>query len=287
MADNFTAIPNVIDDSSLDVYQFRIWHRIKRRGICFESQRSIAASTGISLAQVSRTIKWLRSNEWIVPSVDKKSGKVGYEAVIPEEQTQQNYVIPGEHVIPEVEHVIPGERHLKNITKDKNNKTRGDAELIAFFEGMTAFTSPYETTDAYAEDWLAPMQAILGQSKDFAEAEARVTYAIQHLRKIRYTIISPKSILKTALNWQPGDKVGEKSSANGNGHHVNGSASNVWDTALDHARRGDPNFADQTLKAAVRAFGWPKLQAIPPGKENFYKSDFMRIYDDKSATAST
>lgn len=283
MVDNFTAIPNVIDDSSLDVYQFRIWHRIKRRGICFESQRSMADSTGISLAQVSRTVKWLRSNEWIVPSVDKKSGKVGYEAVIPGEQVQQNSVIPGEHVIPEVEHVIPGERHLKKITKEKN-KTRGDETLISFFEGMTAFTPPHYTTDAYAEDWLAPMQAILGQSKDFAEAEARVTYAIQHLRKIRYTIISPKSILKTALNWQPGDKAGE------NGHHSNGNGAaahgDVWDKVLAHARRGDPNFTDPALKAAVIAFGWPKLQSIPTGDENFYRKDFMRIYHEQSATTS-
>jgi DnaD/phage-associated family protein len=142
MVDNFTAIPNAIDDSSLDVYQFRIWHRMKRRGICFESQRSIAASTGISLAQVSRTVKWLRSNEWIVPSVDKKSGKVGYEAVIPGEQTQQNYVIPQEHVIPEVEHVIPGERHLKKITKEDTTTAARDGSAVTAYENNIGGLSP-------------------------------------------------------------------------------------------------------------------------------------------------
>ena len=181
--------------------------------------------------------------------------------------------------------VIKGEledtqTNLTNLTN--KNKTRADETLIALFEGMTAFTPPYETTDAYAEDWLAPAQAILSQSKDFAEAEARITYAIQHLRKIRYTIVSPKSVLKTALNWQPGDKAGTKQTtphANG----TNGSAADaIWDTALSHARRGDANFADPALRAAVVSYGWPKLQAIPEGKENFYKSDFMRIYHDKS-----
>jgi phage replication O-like protein O len=61
----------------------------------------------------------------------------------------------------------------------------------------------------------------------------------------------------------------------------------VWGTALTHARRGDSNFADPALKAAVRVFGWPKLQAIKPGDENFYRKEFLRIYNDQLEPAST
>ena len=224
MTAGFTAVPHTIDDSDLDVYQFRIWHRVKRRGICFESQRSIADSTGISLAQVNRTIKWLRSNGWIVPSVDKKSGKVGYESVIPEEQVQQNSVIPGEHVIPEVEHVIPEERHLKKNHKENNNITRDEKAAIGFFEGMTAFTSPHESTMQFSDHWVLPIQAILKISSNFDEAEKRITWAIQEMRKKGYTIKSPKSILTFALNWSDGQP-----SPNGNGRIDKAAMkSNLW-----------------------------------------------------------
>lgn len=58
-------------------------------------------------------------------------------------------------------------------------------------------------------------------------------------------------------------------------------ASDPYQTALAHAARGDPNFTDETLKTAVRLFGWPRLQAIKPGNENFYRAEFMRIFNEQ------
>lgn len=105
--------------------------------------------------------------------------------------------------------------------KEINKRTREDVALIALFEGMTGFTPPHDTTDMYAEEWLAPTRSILSQSRDFAEAEKRLTYAIIHLRKIRYTIKSPKSLLVTALNWYPDAIAGEKSNGtNGYAAHA-------------------------------------------------------------------
>jgi hypothetical protein len=167
---------------------------------------------------------------------------------------------------------------------NKNKKVRGDVQLIALFEGMTGFTPPHDATDIYAEDWLTPSQAILSQSSDFAQAEARLTWAIQEMRRKHYTIKSIKSCLTMALNWQP---VPQPST---NGHRANGRASpddgNIWDTVLQYARRGDSGFTDPAMKTAVRAFGWRKLQDIKPGDENFYRKEFMRIYHEQSATTT-
>jgi hypothetical protein len=74
-----------------------------------------------------------------------------------------------------------------------------------------------------------------------------------------------------------------KPSANGNGHTND---SNIWDTVLQYARRGDSGFTDQQMVTAVRAFGWRKLQDIKPGDENFYRKEFMRIYHEQSATTT-
>lgn len=199
MAPGFTSIPNELDDSTLDVYQFRIWHRIKRRGTCFESQRSIADSTGISLAHVNRTVKWLRSNGWIVPAVDKKSGKIGYCSVIPGEQTQQNSVIPGEHVIPEVEHVIPGERHLKKNHEAKNNTTVANDSAVVFYENNIGGLTPRisELIHGAIDDYTEP---VVIQAMEEAVAN--------NVRKWRYA----EAILK---NWKQNGR--SKPSANGNG----------------------------------------------------------------------
>ena len=283
---NYAEAIYALDDSSLDVYQSRVWLRVLRRKVCFESQRNMAEGIGISLGKVNQALQWLLENGWIVRDVDKRTQKVGYVAVLPDEQTQQNSLHDVNDVLPDEHDVLPDERHLKAKESKQNNKTRVDETLIALFEGLTAFTAPHETTDMYTDDWLKPVQAIFSQSKDYAEAEERITYAIQHLRKIRYTIISPNSILKTALNWQSGDKPGGKRVANGSSPSTsNGAADDgsVWDLVLAHARRGDSKFDDPAIRAAVVAYGWPKLQGIPTGKENFYKPDFMRIYHEQSA----
>ena len=179
-----------------------------------------------------------------------------------------------------------------NITKLTNeNKIRGDVQLVSYFEGMTGFTPPHNTTDNYAEDWLVPIHAILGQSQSVDEAMERLDFAIQEMRRKRYTIKSPRSCLTMALNWQPGDKPRSSGHSNANGRSPspsNGTADdgNVWDLVLAHARRGDSKFDDPAIRAAVVAYGWPKLQGIPTGKENFYKPDFMRIYHEQSTVTT-
>lgn len=90
--------------------------------------------------------------------------------------------------------------NITNLTNKNNNSVEN--MLIGFFEGMTGFTQPHDTTDMYADDWLGPVQAIISQSASVSEAEKRLTWAIQEMRRKRYTIKSPKSCLTMALNWQ-------------------------------------------------------------------------------------
>lgn len=253
---NYAEAIYALDDSSLDVYQSRVWLRVLRRKVCFESQRNMAEGIGISLGKVNQALQWLLENGWIVRDVDKRTQKVGYVAVLPDEQTQQNSLHDVNDVLPDEHDVLPDERHLKAKESKQNNKTRVDETLIALFEGLTAFTAPHETTDMYTDDWLKPVQAIFSQSKDYAEAEERITYAIQHLRKIRYTIISPNSILKTALNWQSGDKPGGRPSINSSDATSNDKA-----IALENIRKAVQTHGARRYKQAMSMLQEPE-QAI-------------------------
>jgi len=210
MAINYAAAIYALDDSDMDVYQSRIWLRILRRGVCFETQRNIAEGTNISLAQVNRTVKWLRSNGWIEPTVDKKSGKVGYAAVIPQEQVQQNSVIPQEQIIPEVEHVIPQERHLKINYKD--NTTTVHAILCKKFLMLTGIDPPHETTDNYTDDWQAPFDIWLQRFGDVEVVMEKMAAAVQNAIENGWRYKSPRSLMKTIAN-----EHANGSSTNGNG----------------------------------------------------------------------
>jgi biotin operon repressor len=133
---NHTTVANdIIDSGKLDPYQGWILVRIARRGVCFESQRSISEGTNISLTQVNRTIKWLQENGYIERKKHPTMGKVGWSIVSPQEQTQQNIVPPQEQivedvspgerdVIPQEQNVLPQERHLNKLNKKKNNNKK-------------------------------------------------------------------------------------------------------------------------------------------------------------------
>ena len=144
-----------------------------------------------------------------------------------------------------------------NITKLTNeNKIRGDVQLVSYFEGMTGFTPPHNTTDNYAEDWLVPIHAILGQSQSVDEAMERLDFAIQEMRRKRYTIKSPRSCLTMALNWQPGDKPGGRPSINSSDATSNDKA-----IALENIRKAVQTHGARRYKQAMSMLQEPE-QAI-------------------------
>jgi hypothetical protein len=138
---DFTAVANeIIDSGKLDAYQGWILVRIARRGVCFESQRSMADGTNISLTHVNRTMKWLQENGYIERKKDCQTGRIGWSIVSPQEQTQQNFVPPQEQgvlpeersVLPQERFVPPQERHLNKTTIKRPIKKR-ERETNAFW----------------------------------------------------------------------------------------------------------------------------------------------------------
>lgn len=104
-----------------------------------------------------------------------------------------------------------------------------------------------------------------------------------------------EAVDNNVLKWNYVDAILRNWEENGrvkpalNGHKSNGAVLNdaaIWDTVLQHARRGDSKFSDPVVTTAVRAFGWPKLQNIKPGDENFHRKEFLRIYHEQSTAAT-
>ncbi len=164
---NYAEAIYALDDSNLDVYQARVWLRVLRRGICYESQRSMADSMGISLGKVNQAIQWLLENGWVVREADQRTKKMGYAAVLPREQVQRLNVHDIEQsVLPHEQGVLPHERHLKaKEIKAKEIKTTAaarEAEIqndsaIVFYENNMGGISPriadwiYSAVDEYSE----------------------------------------------------------------------------------------------------------------------------------------
>lgn len=59
-----TEIPNMADDE-MDPYQYRLYGHYKRIGECWESTRTTARMTGMSIGKVVETRNWLAQNRWI------------------------------------------------------------------------------------------------------------------------------------------------------------------------------------------------------------------------------
>lgn len=66
-----TEIPNMADDE-LDPFQYRLYAHYKRVGNCFESVRTTARITRMSIGQVVQTRNWLADNGWITVTTQDK-----------------------------------------------------------------------------------------------------------------------------------------------------------------------------------------------------------------------
>ena len=171
---DFTAVANeIIDSGNLDPYQGWILVRIARRGVCFESQRSMADGMNMSLGKVNKTLKWLHKNGYIEQKKDERYGRLGWSVVSPDEQIQQNSVspheqnvLPGERFVSPHEQVVsPHERHLNKTNikrpikkiKEENTTTviaraseNGHGSAIVFYENNIGGLSPKISELIYA-----------------------------------------------------------------------------------------------------------------------------------------
>lgn len=102
--------------------------------------------------------------------------------------------------------IVPPSIDKRNEKKLLIGDTPTPESLMKEFEQATGLTPPHETTSFYGDDWQAPLEQII--KFDPAHAAERVKAAIEIMRGKneqgrRYTIKNPKSLLTTALNWQP------------------------------------------------------------------------------------
>jgi DnaD/phage-associated family protein len=216
MALNYAEAIYALDDSDLDVYQVRVWLRILRRGICYESQRSMADSMNISLGKVNQAIQWLLENGWVVREADHKTKKMGYAAVLPHEQTQQLNVHDIEHVSPHERDVLPHEhsvllheRHLKaKEIKAKEIKTTAAAReaekqndsAIVFYENNIGGITPR------IADWV--LEAV-GEFGEQVVIEAMDEAVLNNVRRWKY-------IAAILDNWKKNGRI----KPGKNGHKV-------------------------------------------------------------------
>ena len=145
----------------------------------------------------------------------------------------------------------------EDIGKINNNII---SRMREHFLACTGFIPPHESTDDYQDKWIQPFQAILDKSTGEDEAIKRIDYALGILRKRQYTITSPKSIYKTALNWQPE----RQSSLNGDWQILEG-----WHKGM---LRGDE--LTERIRSFIRQHGERKIKdmSLEAIKELSYES---------------
>ena len=171
-------------------------HADQKGGAIFPSVPTIMDKTGYSRRQVQYNTKKLVDDGWLVKDGKGPKGTNRYRlggAIIAPSGVQQ---LHGGGAISDAQGVQP-------IAPDPipNPSLNHINTWVQFFRGLTGFDPPNESTDQFKDKWQRPIEAIIGQSKDHAEIEERITYAVMTLRKKNYTIASPNSIRVAALNW--------------------------------------------------------------------------------------
>jgi len=210
-------------------------------------------------------------NEWVVNSVDQQepeSSQDSLPVVNSVDGTSQDSLPPS---------------NKRKVSKEKDTTAASRAaekqndDAFVFYENNIGGMTPR------ISEWI---KDAISEHSEPVVIEAMDEAVKSNVRRWKYV----QAILE---NWGKNGRVPQNShgSKQANGRSPspsNGTADDgsVWDLVLAHARRGDSKFDDPAIRAAVVAYGWPKLQGIPTGKENFYKPDFMRIYHEQSTVTT-
>ena len=153
----------------------------------------------------------------------------------------------------------------KDTIKDtiKDSSSTPVESLMRRFTQITAISPPHDTTDAYKDKWLKPLKDLIAFNAELAER--RLEEAINILRSKRFTIASPASIYKTAVNWFPESAV----------------KPNGADAAWSQLWTGDGWKAPQDSrgKATVKAMGgMPRFKNSQARERSFLEKEFKSAY---------
>lgn len=178
-------------------------------GWAWPSIERLAVMTGVSTRQATRNIQALEDAG--VLQVDRNSGRGN---------VNRYRIVKGDirDVKGDIDVTLYEQEKVTSVTEKVTSMTiKGDIDvtqnrnepieplvLVEAFTNATGFFAPDANQFNYDADWRKPLEAI--KARHNGNAERAIVEAVGILRKKRYTITSPRSILKTALNWQPGNE---------------------------------------------------------------------------------
>ena len=184
--------------------------------------------------------------------------RIGYRTV-PESGIADAIIVPDSGTA-----TVPESGNTKGKSKERTTSSSTPVEsLMRRFTQITAISPPHDTTDAYKDKWLKPLKDLIAFNAELAER--RLEEAINILRSKRFTIASPASIYKTAVNWFPESAV----------------KPNGADAAWSQLWTGDGWKAPQDSrgKATVKAMGgMPRFKNSQARERSFLEKEFKSAY---------
>lgn len=256
----FTETLRAIDDSDMDVYEFRLMVHIWRVGVSWENTRTLAAKCNMSLGKVYQVQKSLIEKGHLVHQ--ERGGRVGLAVAIrsPHEQTQQ---LDSSVCSPDEQECSPHEQnvhHMNAILNQPYKSTNEDYEttppepeqpieaIREHFVRQTAL-QPNDRTGSYERDWSKPLEKLLQLAHGdpaagciLIDRALTVARGDNDGRKV-YTVTCPRSLLSFATNLAAAQQTAVSTADD----------DTLWQRAIQAITRRE--YSDERLKAAIRAIG--------------------------------
>lgn len=137
------------------------------------------------------------------------------------------------------------------------------------FMKLTGHIPPPDHTPQFKDRWKMPIESLVSQSANDGEVMARMSWAYESMRDSPkgYTITSPKSILKYALNWN-----GKRSNLDGE-----------FEKVMAMAKQGRLAELDGAVRAAVMRVGSSRFKSA----RDRDKYDLQREFEEALNAAAT
>lgn len=149
----FTMIPNLVDDSNLDPYEFRLYVHYCRVGNCWEGTKTTARKCNMSMGAVSKKRRSLKAKGWITlqePSPDNPTDTIKIGIVSKwgdnfnkyDSSPHETPPSPDERP-PSLSETPPSPDETKN-TNTKNNQTKKSVAVSPQHPPLTDFLNEWK-----------------------------------------------------------------------------------------------------------------------------------------------
>lgn len=131
-----TELPNMVDDSELSVYAFRLYVHIKRvaganGGACHQGARTMSKICKMSPGQIAKAKKELLDGGWVTRTTEHTNGGE-VDVLTPVNLWEQNYAMYARsEPVPEGDHdMIKGDRNTITLPEGDHTVIKGDHTVI-------------------------------------------------------------------------------------------------------------------------------------------------------------